>query len=326
MLELGEDDVVFSAAKLFFAYGLGNGMTFPLSVGATAVLLAGRPTPKAVMACLAERQPTLFFGVPTLYAAILADPASGRGGVSGGSLSNGSLSGRLRLCVSAGEALPEDIGRRWEERFGVPILDGVGSTEMLHIYLSNRQGEIRYGTSGKPVPGYAVRLVDEAGQEVGEGEIGELLVSGPSVCEGYWRRRQRNLETFVGHWMHTGDKYLCDGQGYYTYCGRSDDMFKSGGNWVSPFQVESALIAHKAVVEAGVIGQNDRSGNMKPKAYVVLQEGVAGGKTMEQELQDFVKDRIELWKYPRWIVFVDSLPKTATGKVQRFKLRALGGG
>ncbi len=313
VLGIREEDVVYSAAKLFFAYGLGNGMTFPLSVGATAVLLSGRPTPQAVMGVLRDHQPTIFYGVPTLYAAILADHAYGKE----------SSSARLRLCVSAGEALPQEIGRRWEERFGVPILDGVGSTEMLHIYLSNHRGEIRYGTSGKPVPGYAMRLVDEAGAEVGEGEVGELLVAGPSVCEGYWRRRKRSMETFVGRWMRTGDKYIRDSEGYFTYCGRGDDMFKSGGNWVSPFEVESALIAHEAVLEAGVIGHNDESGNVKPKAYVVLRSGRQADAALTEELQAFVKQRIELWKYPRWIEAVESLPKTATGKIQRFKLREM---
>ncbi|MEO1193169.1 MAG: benzoate-CoA ligase family protein [Pseudomonadota bacterium] len=311
VLGIREDDVVFSAAKLFFAYGLGNGMTFPLSVGATTLLLPDRPTPQAVMGMLAHHQPTIFYGVPTLYAAILGDLAYGKD----------SSSARLRLCVSAGEALPEDIGKRWEDRFGVPILDGVGSTEMLHIYLSNHQGEIRYGTSGTPVPGYAMRLVDESGVQVPEGEVGELLVAGPSVCEGYWRRRQRSLDTFVGRWMRTGDKYICDAEGYYTYCGRGDDMFKSGGNWVSPFEVESALIAHPSVLEAGVIGRFDESGNLKPKAFVVLKPGAENDQAQAEALQAFVKARIEIWKYPRWIDFVDSLPKTATGKIQRFKLR-----
>ncbi len=313
VLGIREEDVVFSAAKLFFAYGLGNGMTFPLSVGATTVLLAERPAPQAVMRIMGDHRPTIFFGVPTLYAAILSDLAYGRE----------SSSPRLRLCVSAGEALPEDIGRRWEERFRVPILDGVGSTEMLHIYLSNHSGEIRYGTSGKPVAGYVVRLVDEAGAEVGEGEVGELLVAGPSVCEGYWRRRKRSLDTFIGHWMRTGDKYTCDGEGFYTCCGRGDDMFKSGGNWVSPFEVESALIAHEAVVEAGVIGRSDESGNVKPKAFVVLGPGHSAGTSLTKSLQDFVKERIEVWKYPRWIEVVEALPKTATGKIQRFKLREM---
>ncbi len=313
VLGIREDDLVYSAAKLFFAYGLGNGMTFPMSVGATTVLLPGRPTPDAVMEVLSRHQPTIFYGVPTLYAAILADPANER--------SKGSQ--RLRLCVSAGEALPEEVGKRWEERFGAPILDGVGSTEMLHIYLSNHQGDIRYGTSGKPVGGYDLRLVDEQGAAVPDGEVGELLVAGPSVTEGYWNKRARNLDTFIGRWMRSGDKYLRDPDGYYLYCGRADDMFKSGGNWVSPFEVESALIAHDAVLEAGVIASADDSGNLKPKAYVVLKDATAACDDLQADLQHFVKERIEIWKYPRWISFVESLPKTATGKIQRFRLREM---
>ncbi len=316
VLGIGEDDLVFSAAKLFFAYGLGNGMTFPMSVGATTVLLPSRPTPDAVMEVLAKHQPTIFYGVPTLYAAILADPSNNR--------DKGSA--RLRLCVSAGEALPEEVGKRWEERFGVPILDGVGSTEMLHIYLSNQRGDVRYGTSGKPVGGYDVRLVDEQGEAVPDGEVGELMVAGPSITEGYWNKRERNLETFIGPWMRSGDKYLRDPEGYYVYCGRADDMFKSGGNWVSPFEVESALIAHESVLEAGVIGRADDSGNLKPKAFVVLKDEIAASPELAADLQGFVKERIEVWKYPRWIAFVETLPKTATGKIQRFKLREMDGG
>lgn len=313
VLGIREDDVVFSAAKLFFAYGLGNGMTFPMSVGATTVLMAERPTPDAVMGVLKQHQPSIYYGVPTLYAAILADPDHVR--------SKGSE--RLRRCVSAGEALPEDVGRRWEDRFEVEILDGVGSTEMLHIFLSNSPGKVRYGVSGKPVPGYEARLVDEQGNEIAEGEIGELLISGPSAAEGYWNQREKSLDTFVGRWTCTGDKYFLDAQGDYHYCGRTDDMFKSGGNWVSPFEVESALISHDKVLEVGVISHADASGNLKPKAYVVLKPGVESTHQLKDEIQQYVKSDIEAWKYPRWIEFLDSLPKTATGKVQRFKLREM---
>lgn len=311
VLGIREDDVIFSAAKLFFAYGFGNGMSFPLSVGATTVLLGGRPTPEAVMQILRDHQPTLFCGVPTLYAAILADPANNR--------STGSP--RLRRCISAGEALPEDIGKRWEERFGVEILDGIGSTEMLHIFLSNRPGEVHYGTSGKPVPGYEARLVDSEDHELGVGDIGELLISGPSAAEGYCNQREKSLATFVGRWTRTGDKYRVDADGYYHYCGRSDDMFKSGGNWVSPFEVESTLLAHEQVLEAAVIAHADETGNLKPKAFVVLKKGVEPSAVLGETLKEFVKNRIELWKYPRWIQFIDELPKTATGKIQRFRLR-----
>lgn len=312
VLGIREDDVVYSAAKLFFAYGLGNGMTFPFSVGAAGVYLAGRPTPDAVMAVMARHQPTIFCGVPTLYAAILGGIDQSTGG-----------SDRLRVCVSAGEALPENIGRRWQERFGVEILDGIGSTEMLHIFMSNWPGKVRYGTSGTPVPGYEAKLVEQDGREVGVGEIGELLISGPSAAESYCNQREKSLDTFMGRWTRTGDKYLRGEDGYYIYCGRTDDMFKSGGNWVSPFEVESAIIAHDKVLEAAVIPHPDDGGNLKPKAYVVLKEGIEPSEALGDELQAFVKQRIEAWKYPRWVEFLDSLPKTATGKIQRFKLREM---
>lgn len=313
VLGIEADDVIFSAAKLFFAYGLGNGMTFPFAVGATAIYLAERPTPQAVMRVMREHRPTLYCGVPTLFAAILADPGNCRD----------TGSARLRRCISAGEALPEEVGKRWDQRFGAQILDGVGSTEMLHIFLSSRPGQVRYGTSGVPVPGYQARLVDEEGRDVPVGEIGELLVNGPSAAEGYWNQRAKSLDTFVGRWTRTGDKYYVDADGYYHYCGRADDMLKVSGNWVSPFEVESALIAHEAVLEAAVIPHTDADGLIKPKAYVVLKDGVALGNALVEELRAFVKERVGPWKYPRWINVVDSLPKTATGKIQRFKLRRM---
>lgn len=311
LLGVGEDDVVFSAAKLFFAYGLGNAMTFPLWVGATAVLLPERPTPEAVMTVLRRHAPTIYYGVPTLYAAILADPAN--------TAAQGSP--RLRRCVSAGEALPKDIGEQWQARFGVPILDGVGSTEMLHIYLSNTPDDIRYGTSGKPVPGYAARLVDEHNRDVAQGTIGELLVSGPSAAEGYWNQRAKTVNTFLGPWTRTGDKYFQDEAGYFHYCGRTDDMFKVSGNWVSPFEVESALISHDKVLEAAVVPHDGGDGLLKPKAYVVLKTGLAAADVSADELKEHVKKLLSPWKYPRWVEFVDELPKTATGKIRRFKLR-----
>jgi len=311
ILGIRKEDVVFSAAKLFFAYGLGNGMTFPLAVGATTILNSQRVTPTVIMDILKKHQPTIFYGVPTLFAAMLADNSNNR--------DKGSR--QLRRCASAGEALPEHIGNLWEERFDAPILDGVGSTEMLHIYLSNQPGNLRYGTSGIPVPGYLVRLVDESGLDVKEGEIGELLVAGSSASEGYWNNREKSLKTFVGCWTHTGDKYFYDNDGFYHYCGRSDDMFKSGGNWVSPFEVESVLISHAMVLEACVVPHEDDAGNTKPRAFVVLKEGMIGNQELSEELKLLVKTSIELWKYPRWIEFIDSLPKTATGKIQRYKLR-----
>jgi 4-hydroxybenzoate-CoA ligase len=306
------EDVVFSAAKLFFAYGPGNSMSFPMSMGATTILMDERPTPQSVFAVLKREQPTLFFGVPTLYAAILADP----------SCTPEAGSQRLRLCVSAGEALPEHIGRAWEERFGVEIIDGLGSTEMLHIFVSNRPGTVRYGTSGTPVPGYEAKLVDEDGSELGAGEIGELLVSGPSAAEGYWNQREKSRRTFAGEWTRTGDKYTRDEDGYYTYAGRTDDMFKVSGIWVSPFEVESALASHEAVLEAAVVPQEDADKLLKPKAYVVLKDPSLVSPTLDAELKEHVKTAVGMWKYPRWIEVVDSLPKTATGKIQRFKLRS----
>jgi benzoate-CoA ligase family protein len=310
---LAEDDVVYSAAKLFFAYGLGNAMTFPLRVGATAVLLDGRPTPDAVMEIMAKHQPTVFFGVPTLYAALLSDEAN----------TAESGSSRLRLCVSAGEALSEVVGTAWEKRFGVSILDGIGSTEMLHIFLSNRPGDVRYGSSGTPVPGYEARIVDESGAEVAAGALGELLISGPSTAAGYWNQDEKDVATFEGPWTRTGDKYVQDADGYYHYGGRSDDMFKVGGNWVSPFEVESTIAEHEAVLEAAVIGSPDEAGNLKPKAYVILTGGGMPDDGLAVDLQEHVKRRLEPWKYPRWVEFVDEFPRTATGKIQRFKLREL---
>lgn len=311
VLGIREDDVVFSAAKLFFAYGLGNAMTFPLSVGATAILLPERPTPESVFATLKRHQPTIFHGVPTLYAAILAAP--------GATPENGSA--RLRLCVSAGEALPAEVGKAFQARFGVAVLDGVGSTEMLHIYVSNAAGDVRYGTSGKPVPGYDIQLVDEHGMACGPGEVGEMIVSGPTAAEGYWHQRDKSRATFEGGRMRTGDKYTRDTDGYYTYQGRTDDMFKVSGIWVSPFEVESALVSHGAVLEAAVVPAEDVDGLLKPKAFVVLKNGATGEQNLVEALQNHVKTTAGPWKYPRWITVVDSLPKTATGKIQRFKLR-----
>ena len=310
-LGIREDDLVYSAAKLFFAYGLGNGMTFPFYVGATTVVLAGRPTPDAVMAILREHRPTIFYGVPTLYGAMLALPAD----------ASGDSASRLRLAVSAGEALPAEIGAAWEERFGAPILDGLGSTEMLHIFLSNRRGDVRYGTSGQAVPGYRLKLVAETGDPAAPGEIGELWVSGDSSAVAYWNQREKSLDTFHGPWTRTGDKYVVDEEGCYHYCGRTDDMLKVSGQWVSPFEVESALLGHEAVLEAAVVGAEDEQGLVKPKAFVVPREGVETDDALAAALQEFVKDRLAPFKYPRWIEFAGDLPKTATGKIQRFKLR-----
>lgn len=311
VLGINQEDRIFSIAKLFFAYGMGNGMTFPLAVGATSILFDGRPTPAAALDIMERHQPTIFCGVPTLYAALLGDKT----------LQEHPGSKALRRSISAGEALPSEVGQRWQQRFGSPILDGVGSTEMLHIFLSNQPGDVNYGCSGRAVPGYRLRLVDIDGEDVATGEIGELLVKGPSAADGYWNQRAKNLQTFIGDWTYTGDKYYRDEQGLYHYCGRSDDMFKSGGNWVSPFEVESTLMQYPQVLEAAVVANADATGNLKPLAFVVLKDGELGDEELERELQAFVRERIELWKYPRWVRFVDELPKTATGKIQRFKLR-----
>jgi len=306
-----EDDVVFSAAKLFFAYGLGNALTYPMTVGATAILMAERPTPDAVFKRLKERRPTVFYGVPTLFAALLASPAlPARDEVA------------LRIATSAGEALPESIGRRFAERFGIDVLDGLGSTEMLHVYLSNRPGDVKYGTSGRPVPGYRLRVVGDDGIDVVQGEIGELQVEGPTAAAGYWNQREKSRATFVGTWTRSGDKYRVDADGRYVYEGRSDDMLKVGGIYVSPVEVEAALMTHEDVLEAAVVGRQDGDGLVKPKAYVVLKAGRTGDDGVARVLQEHVKARLAPFKYPRWVEFIGELPKTATGKIQRFKLRA----
>jgi len=310
VLGIREDDVCLSAAKLFFAYGLGNALTFPMSVGATIVLNPERPTPATMFALMRQYQPSIFYGVPTLFAAMLGDPA----------LSGERGSAQLRICTSAGEALPEHVGLAWRTRFDVDILDGVGSTEMLHIFLSNASDDLRYGSSGRPVPGYRVRLVNEQAADVPDGEIGEMLVDGPSAADGYWNQRDKTRGTFLGAWTRTGDKYFRDADGRYIYCGRADDMFKVSGIWVSPFEVESALVSHPAVLEAAVIPASDADGLLKPKAFVVLKAG-ASAEDLDGALKQHVKTTVGAWKYPRWIEFVDSLPKTATGKIQRFKLR-----
>ena len=305
---LKESDVVFSAAKFYFAYGLGNSLSFPLAVGATAVLMAERPTPDAVFKRLTERKPTVFYGVPTLYAAMLASPAFPKRELLD-----------LRTCISAGEALPPQIAKSFKEKTGIDILDGIGSTEMLHIFLSNRPGEHRHGTTGKAVPGYELRLVDEQGNDVKQGELGELLIKGPTAANLYWNNRAKSRSTFVGEWTRSGDKYTLDADGFYAYGGRTDDMLKVSGIWVSPAEVEAALVSHEAVLEAAVVGKEDDQKLVKPKAYVVLKPGK---QATVEELQNYVKSKLAPYKYPRWIEFATELPKTATGKIQRFKLRS----
>ncbi|MEO8875495.1 MAG: benzoate-CoA ligase family protein [Polyangiaceae bacterium] len=308
VLGIRQNDIVYSAAKLFFAYGLGNALTFPFSVGATAVLTAERVTSSVVTKIMTTHEPTLFCGVPTLFASLLANDSF-------------AASPKLRASISAGEALPKHVGSAWREKVGTDILDGIGSTEMLHIFLSNRHGDVRYGTSGKAVPGYELKIVDDQGNHVPDGEEGSLWVRGETSCVAYWNQRERSLATFQGPWTKTGDRYIRDADGYYTYSGRADDMLKVGGIWVSPFEVESALASHAAVLEAAVVGHADDQGLIKPKAYVVLKNGDSAPATIESELKAFVKEKLAPYKYPRWIEFVSELPKTATGKIQRFRLR-----
>jgi len=314
VLGLAESDVVFSAAKLFFAYGLGNALTFPLSVGATSILMAERATPAAVFQRLRQYLVTVYYGVPTLYAAMLASPDL----PAGGQLC-------LRRCTSAGEPLPEDIGKRWKTALGVDILDGIGSTEMLHIYLSNSPTDIRYGTTGKPVPGYTLRLVGDLGQDVNPGEHGELHIAGPTSATMYWNNPEKTRATFLGAWTRSGDKYYMTADGYYVYAGRSDDMLKVSGIYVSPAEVEAALISHHAVLECAVVGRADRDDLIKPIAYVVVRSGITASDELAGALKQHVKAMLAPYKYPRWVEFVEELPKTATGKIQRFKLRAMNG-
>jgi benzoate-CoA ligase len=311
VLALRATDKVYSAAKLFFAYGLGNAGYFPMSVGGQSVLYPHRPTPDAVFDLLTHHRPTVFFGVPTLYAAMLAAKDADR---------RFDLSS-LRLCVSAGEALPADLYRRWHERFGVEIVDGIGTTETGHIFLSNRPGAVRPGSSGLPVPGYECAIVDDEGRPVPTGEIGNLRVRGDSTMAYYWNKHEKTKETLFGSWIQTGDKYHRDAEGYFWYDGRGDDMLKVGGIWVSPIEVEATLIQHPAILEAAVVGQEDDDRLVKPRAYVVLKDPAGASETLAGELRAFVRDRIAPYKYPRWIDFVPELPKTATGKIQRFKLR-----
>ncbi len=310
VLGLTESDIVFSAAKLFFAYGLGNALTFPLAVGATVLLMAERPTPDAVFKRWIERKPTIFYGAPTGYAGMLASPNLPR-----------REQVALRLCSSAGEALPREIGERFTAHFGCEVIDGIGSTEMLHIFLSNRPGDVRYGTTGKPVQGYEIELRGDDGRPVANGEVGDLFISGPSAALLYWGNREKTRETFRGAWTKSGDKYVRDAEGYYTYAGRSDDMLKVSGQYVSPFEVEGTLVQHPAVLEAAVIGVADAHGLTRPKAFVVLKPGRDASGALGQELQAFIKERLAPHKYPRAIEFIDELPKTATGKIQRFRLR-----
>jgi benzoate-CoA ligase len=311
VLGVGPGDRLLSAAKLFFAYGLGNGLTFPLWLGAEAVLHPGRPSPEEIFGLVEREQPTIFFGVPTLYATLLAHPSLPH-----------SL-GRIRLCVSAGEALPPVLLERWRDRFGVEVLDGLGSTEMLHIFVSSRPGSARPGSSGTPVPGYSVRVVDEAGRDVAEGDVGTLLAAGPSAATAYWNRRDETAATmFAPGWLRTGDSVRRDADGFLYHEGRTDDLLKVSGIFVSPFEVEATLLEHEAVAEVAVVARTDELGLVKPCAFVVPKAGAEPGSALARALQTLVKQRLAPHKYPRWIAFRDALPKTATGKIRRHDLRA----
>jgi benzoate-CoA ligase family protein len=309
-LGMTADDICFSAAKLFFAYGLGNAMTFPLWMGATAVLSDQRPSPEMTFDLIQRFKPTLYFGVPTLYAAQLRALETAAVDLSS-----------LRLCVSAGEALPADIFRRWQEKTGLTILDGIGSTELLQIFISNRQDDYKPGTSGRPVPGYEARIVDENDSAVADGEAGRLLIKGDSSAAYYWNNPEKTAETIQGEWINTGDTYTRDADGYYVYGGRSDDMLKVGGIWCSPVEIESRLIEHAKVLEAAVVGREDDDQLVKPEAYIILNDHHDASDALAEALLEHCKAGLARYKYPRWIHFVEELPKTATGKIQRFKLR-----
>jgi len=308
-----ESDISFSVAKLFFAYGLGNGLYFPLRTGGTTVLLPDRPMPKTVYEVIDRYQPTVFYSVPTSYAALLhLAEKEGRTDL-----------GKVRMCVSAGEPLPKPLYDKWLDRFGVEIYDGIGSTEILHIFISNRPGHVKPGSTGQVVPGYEARIVGDDGKDLGVGEVGTLLMKGDSIANGYWNKHEQTKETFRGEWINTHDKFHLDEDGYYWYAGRTDDMIKVSGLAVWPADVESILASHDAVLESGVVGVPDKEGLIKPRAYVVLKDKNAASDELVKELQTFVKTTTQPHKYPRTIIFVEELPKTATGKIKRYKLREM---
>ncbi len=313
ILNITPDDKVFSIAKLFFGYGQGNGLYWPFGAGATTILLPDRPEPENVAELVTRERPTVYCGVPTSYNAILQLP----------NLKERYDFSSIRICTSAGEALPAAIYQKWLETFGVEIIDGIGSTECFHVFISNRPGQVVSGSTGQPIPGFEAKLVDDQGQEVPPGEIGTLLVKGGSVSAGYWNKHEMTQRTFLGEWVRTGDKFYKDENGYYWFAGRMDDMIKAGGIWVSPIEVEGILVSHPAVLECGVIGAEDKDGLLKPKAFVVLKEGNNPSDELTKELQKYVKQNAAPFKYPRWVEYADELPKTPTGKLQRFKLREL---
>ncbi|NQS76215.1 MAG: benzoate-CoA ligase family protein [Peptococcaceae bacterium] len=313
ILGINENDRTFSVARLFYAYGLGNGMFFPFYVGASTILEPDRPLPDRVFSVITKYKPTLFFGVPTSYNAMLQVPEA----------KDKYNLDSLRLAVSAGEALPGTVWRGWKEKFGVEILDGIGSSETLHIYISNRPEQSKPDCSGKIVPGYEARIVNADGNLLPTGEPGTLMIKGESTAACYWNEHEKTKDAFVGHWFNTGDIYYQDAEGYFVYAGRDDDMIKAGGIWVSPIEVETALMKHPAVLECGVIGSADAGGLIKPKAYVVFKDGFVVNDGLIDEVKLFVKNSIAPYKFPRFVEPVVELPKTATGKIQRFKLRQM---
>lgn len=311
VLGITQADLLFSASKFFFAYGLGNSFFYPPATGASVVLLPDRPRPETTLDTIDRYHPTVFFGVPTLYANMLeVEDAEKKYDLSS-----------LRICTSAGEALPKEIFYEWKKRFGLEILDGIGSTELLHIFISNRPGDVKPGSSGKLVPGYQAKIIDDDGKEVPEGEVGTLQVKGESTALYYYRHSEKTRASMLGEWFNTGDRYYRDPQGYYYYRGRSDDMLKVGGIWVSPVEVEDALISHPAVLEAAVVAHKDGHGLVKPKAYILLKKGRRPSEKLAKDIQQFVKKNIASYKFPRWVEFVKELPRTSTGKIQRYKLR-----
>jgi benzoate-CoA ligase len=312
VLGINQNDILFSASKFFFAYGLGNSFIYPAGLGASTVLLPDRPLPDSIFAAITKYKPTIFFGVPTLYANMLAVKDAEK---------KYDLSS-LRICTSAGEALPKNIYAEWKAKFGLDILDGIGSTELMHIFISNRPGDVMPGSSGKIVPGYTAKIVDDKGAEVPDGDLGNLQVKGDSMAAYYYRQHDKSKSSMLGEWFNTGDKYYRDAEGYYYYCGRGDDMLKVGGIWVSPIEIEDTLMSHPAVLETAVVGREDESGLIKPKAYIVLKAGYTPSEELGKEIQAYVKKSIASYKFPRWVEFVKDLPKTATGKIQRYKLRA----
>ncbi len=309
VLKIKENDICFSAAKLFFAYGLGNGCYFPFSVGATSVLMPERPTPESVYKTISTHKPTIFFGVPTLYGAMLAQEKGKMDGV--------------HTCISAGEALPAEIFHKWKERFNIEIMDGIGSTELVHIYISNRRNNIKPGSTGQIVPGYEAKIVDSNFNEVKKGEIGTVLIKGDSTAAYYWNKHEKTKQAILGEWFNTDDKFFIDEDGFFHYVGRTNDMLKVGGIWVSPIEVEACLIKHPAVLESAVVPSMDKENLVKPCAYIVLNKGFSPSQSLEQEIKEYVKKELAHYKYPRWVYFVDDLPKTATGKVKRFELKKL---